>query len=253
MADVKNADMSNQQNQDVKNGADQSNQPIPSPTPDKDVKQGQNGQSGTDVNKEPQAQPGEKTDSALLLKSLQEERAARRDLEQQVANLMGQQTQPQQQGQAPVNQFQQQIDEMWQTGDYRRAMQAEMALSFQWFDQVNAKLDTQRETVRAKYPDFSRYEGKAMGYVRTLPLEQRAKDGVVELAYLVQKGQDSNNIYQQAQQEIIEKLRRGESIQGLSAGTGQPPQPQGKQPTEDMIRAAEAMNVPIADYMASMK
>lgn len=213
---------------------------------------------------QPAQEPGVKTDPALLLKSLQDERDKRRAAEarvDQMKGMVGDKMQwdangnpiaPVQTQQQPQQDIRKQIDEAWET-DPKRAVQMEMAMGFQWFDNVNTTLDAQRSQVRTKYPDFNKYEVSAMNYVRTLPLDQRSKDGIVELAYLVQKGQDSGSIYQTAQEEIIKKLQSGESVQGLSATHSQSNQPAGKQLTADQIKVAEAMGMPASEYMKGMK
>ncbi len=207
--------------------------------------------------------PGVKTDPALLLISLKEEREKRRTAEaktEQMKQVYGDKMQwdangnPVAPAQPSTNatDMQKKIDELWES-DPRKGVQAEIMMGFQWFDQVNTGLDMQRSEARGKYPDFDKYESQAMSYVRTLPLDQRAKPGVVELAYLVQKGQSSNTIYEQAREDIIKKLQAGESIQGLQATQAQAAAPGGKQPTADEAKVAEAMNIPIAEYMKNRK
>ena len=200
-------------------------------------------------------QDGAKTDPALLLKSLQEERDKRRAAEarnEQFRNVVGDKIQFDASGnpiaaEAPQTDMQQKLNELWET-DPRKAVQTEMMMGFQWYDKVNSSLDLQRSSCRTKYSDFNTYENQALQYVRTLPLEQRAKDGVIELAYLVQKGQNSDSIYKQAQDDIIRKLRAGESIQGIGATQPQSITPEGKQPTADEAKVAEAMGIPLAEY-----
>jgi len=216
------------------------------------------GSPAQDVNLAPQPDPGEKTDPALLLKSLQEERDRRRAAEAretQIKNLYGDKMQFDMNGnpiappqQEPQTDMQQKLNELWES-DPRKAVQTEMMMGFQWYDKVNTALDVQRAQVRAKYPDFTKYENQALNYVRTLPLNQRAREGVIELAYLVQKGQDSGSIYEQAQRDLLEKMKRGESIQGFTGTQSQASQPTGKQPTDAEVKAAEAMGVPITEYV----
>jgi hypothetical protein len=129
-----------------------------------------------------------------------------------------------------------------------------MMYGFNWYDGVNSALDGQRATLRAKYPDFSQYESQAMNYVRTLPLNQRAMNGVVEAAYFLQKGQSSDQIYQSAMQEIIRKMQAGESIQGLPAGTPPVGAPlSGAKLNDQELAVAAAMGISPEDYMKNRK
>lgn len=253
--------------EDVKQNADQSNQQQQSNQ--QDVKQAdtqqQSQQSQQDVKQQAQVQKdvkadegaGVKTDPALLLKSLQEERDRRRTAEAERDVLKQAGVQPQQyvqpQPQSPQNQLQGAIQEALDQGDIGKAMNMNTMAAFQWYDSINAGLEAQRDAVRTKYPDFNSYEAQAMAHVRTLPLNQRMVEGVVEMAYLVEKGKMADKIIQTAKEaqvdDVIKRLQAGESIQGISAGQGQPATPQGTQPTADQIKAAEVMGIPIAEYM----
>lgn len=218
------------------------------------------GSPAPDVKPTPQAEPGDKTDSAQLLKSLQDERDRRRAAEarnEQFKQVAGDKLQFDANGNpiapaTPQENMQAKIDELWET-DPKQAVRTEMMMGFQWYDKVATSLDTQRADLRTKYPDFNKYENQSLSYVRTLPLDQRSKPGVVELAYLVQKGQDTQSIYQQATEDVIRKIRAGESVQGLTATQSETVTPTGTQPTDDQMKTAEAMNVPIAEYMKNVK
>lgn len=194
-------------------------------------------------------EPGANTDPAKLLAALHEEREKNRELAARLETQLPPTTPPPSTGKT----IQQELDELWET-DPRKAVQAEMMYGFQWYDQVNTALDSQRSSLRAKYPDFSQYESQAMNYVRTLPLNQRSMNGVVEAAYFLQKGQSSDQIYQNAMQEIIRKIQAGESVQGLPSGTppvGTPP-PGGKL-TDQELAVAAAMGISPEDYMKNRK
>jgi len=196
-------------------------------------------------------EPGANTDPSKLLAALHEEREKNRELSArlEVQPPIGGQPQP-----APTGKtIQQELDELWET-DPRKAVQAEMMYGFNWYDGVNSALDTQRANLRAKYPDFNQYEAQAMNYVRTLPLNQRAMNGVVEAAYFLQKGQSSDSIYQSAMQEIIRKMQAGESIQGLPSGIPPVGGPlPGAKLNDQELAVAAAMGISPEDYMKNRK
>ena len=196
-------------------------------------------------------EPGASTDPSKLLAALHEEREKNREL---AARLETQQLPMGQPQPAPTGKtIQQELDELWET-DPRKAVQTEMMYGFKWYDGVNSALDSQRAGLRAKYPDFNQYETQAMNYVRTLPLNQRAMNGVVEAAYFLQKGQSSDSIYQSAMQEIIRKMQAGESIQGLPSGIPPVGGPvPGAKLTDQELAVAAAMGISPEDYMKNRK
>lgn len=163
-----------------------------------------------------------------------------------------QQQQPQQTDQ------QKQIEELWQS-DPRRAVQAELMLAFNWYDKLNAQVDMQEAQVESKYPDFNKYRPQVRQYVRQLPPEQRARDGVVELAYFAVRGQNVETYIAQKveeeRQRLIQKFQAGEAVQGLQPGAvSAPPVPQGAVTlTEEQKKVADAMGIPEAEYVKYIK
>ena len=71
------------------------------------------------------------------------------------------------------------LEKLWQT-DPRQAVQTEIMLAAQWQDNINAQVDGEAEQLAGKYADFNDYRNTAMRYVRALPLDQRARQGIVE-------------------------------------------------------------------------
>jgi len=141
------------------------------------------------------------------------------------------------------------LEKLWED-DPKAAVRAEMAMAFQWYDRVNTAVNMQKNSVRSAHSDFSKYETSVDQYISNLPVEARSKPGVVELAYLVVKGQNADDIKANAVAEVIERIKRGESIQGLTGGTFTPPSaPSTIQPTNDEIAVANAMGVKIEDYL----
>jgi len=88
-----------------------------------------------------------------------------------------------------------------------------------WYDRVNAQVDVQEANLSKSFKDYSQYREQVRNYVRQLPPDQRAKPGVVELAYYVVRGQSFDKNVQQKQDEIVARIRSGEAVQGINAGT----------------------------------
>jgi hypothetical protein len=158
------------------------------------------------------------------------------------------------QQQTPQNQqdYTAQMEKMWED-DPRKAVQMEIMSAMTWRDSLEAGVDQQEMEAANKYKDFNKYRDTVRQYVKALPLDQRAKPGVVDLAYYVVKGQQSNNIYEQAQQELLRKIKAGEQVQGLAPGThSQPPQQKGPTLTAEQLAVAEAMGLSPEDYISAM-
>jgi len=215
--------------------------------------------------------PGAPTgDQTVPLKALQDEREKRQGLQQQVDQLtqvvqgiqgnagttygtpQGAQQAPQQ----PITDQRAEIDKLWQT-DPRQAVTAEISQSLTYYDSVNAQIESQANFLSTKYPDFSSYRQTAMNYIRTLPYEQRGQEGVVELAYMVARGQNVDTILQAREQELMEKFKTGQLAGALhqpAGASGTPITPISDVTlTPDQSAAAHAMGVSEVDYIASMK
>lgn len=164
--------------------------------------------------------------------------------------------QPQQQ--QPQHDVRAEIDKMWET-DPRRAVQAEIYTAFSWRDQQDAIIDKQENTVATKYPDFDTYRSEVRQYIRTLPLEQRANNGVVEAAYYFVRGQKVDNIIAKSREsyeaELRAKFQSGELAQGMPGGSfSAPPTPQGAVTlTPEQKQAAVAFGIPESEYVKWMK
>jgi len=211
-------------------------------------------------------------DKTVPLKALQEERDKRQTLQSEVENLKvfvqqmqhqqpPQQAAPPQYGggyqqqpiQAPAAQPQHQIDQLWEQSP-KRAVQAEIMAAMNWYDSVNAGVDRQEAVIGEKFKDFSNYREPVRQYLRTIPMQQRMVPGVVEAAYYFVKGQNADKLVQTNQAELIEKIKRGEAVQGFDAG--QPPStplPQTKVPTEEQKKVATAMGLSVEDYMGNVR
>ena len=148
----------------------------------------------------------------------------------------------------------QQVEELWET-DPRRAMQTELMMGLNWLDSVNAALDAQEDEVQKKHADFKDYRSQVRRYLRSLPTQERAKPGVVELAYYVVRGQKADDLWKQREAELLDKIKKGESVQGLTTGiTSTPTQPEGPvKLNEEQLKAAAAMNISPEEYVKYMK
>lgn len=165
----------------------------------------------------------------------------------------------QQPTQQPVQQnYQQEIDKLWES-DPRRAVQAEIYSAMAWRDRVDADVESQSSEVSGKYADFNTLRPEIMNYMRTLPIEQRNKPGIIEAAYYFIRGQKVDNIVAQKQRELeaeyLRKFQAGELASMLPPGSvTNPPVPQGTITlTEEQRKAAAAMRVPEAEYAKWIK
>lgn len=187
---------------------------------------------------------------------LMEEKSKRQALQDELSSLRAQVASmtsappqyPQNAPNAPVD-IGRQLDELYET-DPRKALQTEILTAFAWRDMVDAVLDEQLSTAKEKHTDFSNYEGKIKGYLRKLPLGQRSQSGVVELAYFAVKGQDVDNLIKSERERLIEKIRKGEDIQGFTTGTmTSTPSSKGTQLTEDELKVADALGITPEEYL----
>jgi len=159
---------------------------------------------------------------------------------------------------APQNNYQQELEKLWET-DPRRAVQTEIYAAMSWRDRLDANVERQANDASAKYPDFNSIRSDVMNYIRTMPLEQRDKPGMVDAAYYFVRGQRVDNIIAQKQKELeaeyLRKFQAGELASNLPAGSmSTPPAPQGAIVlTEDQKKAAAAMRVTEAEYAKWIK
>ena len=158
--------------------------------------------------------------------------------------------------QQPNRDNSEQLDKLWQT-DPRKAVEATINQSLSYYDTVNAQVEAQANFLASKYPDFNNYRTTAMNYIRTLPYDQRGQQGIVELAYMVARGQNVDTILQTKEQELMEKFKQGQLAGALnqpSGASGMPMQPTGNVTlTPEQQAAANAMGLDPQDYIANMK
>ena len=214
--------------------------------------------------------PGVPGDQTVPLRALQDEREKRQSLQTQVDQLTQQvqsigqpnagttyvaNQQPQAAPQSTIDQQRAQIDQLWQT-DPRQAVKAEISSSLSYYDNVNANIEAQANHLSQTHPDFNTYRQTAMNYIRTLPYEQRGQNGIVELAYMVARGQNVDSILQTRETELMEKFKTGQLAGALhqpAGASGVPLTPAaGTTLTQDQIVAANAMGMTEADYIANM-
>ena len=207
--------------------------------------------------------PGASGDEAMVpIKALHEEREKRQSLQaeleamrkvagpQMLFDMNGNPVAPQQHQQVQqVNPMQVELDRLW-NDDPRKAVQMEINMAMNWYDQVNSHLDRQEAEIAAKYPDFSNFRNEVRGYVRSLPPDQRANPGVVELAYYVVRGQKVDSIIERERQEIFRRIQAGESVGSLPPGSAAAPLvPAGQvQLTQDQKQACLALGISEEEY-----
>jgi tellurite resistance protein len=210
-------------------------------------------------------------DKTVPLAALQEEREKRQALQSELEQVRQQVSQiqqtnggttygaPQAAPQAPQSTYEQQraqIDELWEK-DPREAVKAEINQSLSYYDTVNAQIEAQANQLAGKYNDFNHYRTTAMNYIRTLPYDQRAQNGIVELAYMVARGQNVDTLLQTREQELMDKFKTGQLAGSLHqpAGAGSLPVTSTGEVslTPDQINAANAMGLSHADYASQIK
>ena len=216
-------------------------------------------------------QPGEPkdVDKTVPLAALHEERTKRQELQAEMEILkqiagdnvlfdingkpVPQQQQPQHQNtQQTHNPAAEELDKLWDD-DPRKAVQVEIMAAMSYRDQQEANVDSQISDASTKYDDFSQFDNTVRQYIRALPLEQRAKKGVVDLAYYVVKGQNTGNAVEAAKAEMLRKIQAGEQVQGLQPGT-RPAAPvtPGNELNPEQLAVADAMGLTAEEYKSAM-
>ena len=162
------------------------------------------------------------------------------------------QAQPMETQQAPQI-SKEELDRMWME-DPRKAMQTEMGLALNWYDKMNAQVDSQEEHLARTFKDFDTYRADVRKYIRQLPPEQRSKPGVVELAYYVVRGQSVEKTVQQQRDDIVNKIKAGESVQGVGPGTSSSSRvTTPAQISADEARVASKMGMTPEEYLKHKK
>ncbi len=201
--------------------------------------------------------------NTVPLSALMEEREKRQQLQSRLealeTRLGGQPSQYQQQPQQPAQpDYRQQIDKLWEN-DPRQAVAAEIMAALSWYDQVNTAVDMQEAQVSAKYNDFGTYRNEVRNYIRSLPHDQRARPGVVELAYYAVRGQKVDDIIrsekERIEKEYLARFQAGELGAALPpGGMSQPPSAGGQVTlTPDQKSACAALGISESDYVKYMQ
>jgi len=209
------------------------------------------------------------------LPALQEEREKSKMLREQVSNLTNmitemqnrvapQQNYPQQMGMAPqqqnyypAQQFQQappnmaqQAEALW-ADDPMRATAWMVEQGIQNYDGVQRMVDLQKANTMSKYPDYATYATEIDNYVRALPPAQRGQQGIVDMAYFLVKGQKVDTITQQANNELLERIKRGEAVGGVRGTYTAPVNTDDSPLTADENKAAMVMGLTPEEYKAN--
>ena len=145
------------------------------------------------------------------------------------------------------------LDKLWME-DPRKAMEMTVSMALNWYDRVNSQVNQQEDTLARTFKDFDAYRSEVRKYIQALPPEHRAKPGVVEMAYYVVRGQSFDRTVQQKQDELIRKIKAGESVQGLSPGTTSASKDTSPaQLTADEARVASRMGMTPEEYLKHKK
>jgi len=206
----------------------------------------------------PGVKPEPVPSGTVPITALHEERSKRQALETEVQQMRDMVTQrgyqQQAQQEAQPNQMQKEIEQLWDT-DPRKAVQAEIMVAMNWRDSVEANLSAQANELSGKYTDFNTYRNQAETYVRSLPLDQRSDPRVMEVAYLVVRGQNVDTIMEQQKNDLYQKFQSGEFVGTVpSPGTFTAPPTTGTvQLTQDQLNAAKAMGLTPEAYGSAMQ
>ena len=194
------------------------------------------------------------------LAALQEERERRQSLQSEIEQLKArvntmqapqQQMQPQAQPQVDHTA---ELNRLWET-DPRRAVQVEIMMAAQWQDNINAQIDVESDALAAKHKDFNNFRGEAMRYVRSLPLEQRARPGIVEMAYMLARGQGVDQIIEQQRIQLQQQFQQNPAMFQMPTGSGATPPPvqQNTGLTEEQAKVASMMKLTPEQYSAGIR
>ncbi len=162
-----------------------------------------------------------------------------------------QQAPPQQRQQS----FQPRNPELWDS-DPKRAAQQEIAKAMSWMDQTNRSLNSQVKEVSQKFEDFGDYEQDVREFLQNVPVRERARPGIAEVAYYIVKGKNSGKTAQQVQQQADAKRAAAGYGVGMPAGGGANPTDAGSENkglSDDEKKVAAAMGLSEEDYLKSKR
>lgn len=202
------------------------------------------------------ATPAPQAGGMVPLAALQEERERRQSLQAdlealkaQVGKLQAPQQAYQQSAPAPQVDHTAELNRLWET-DPRRAVQYEIMMAAHWQDNINAQVDHEAESLAAKYKDFNNFRGETMRYVRSLPLEQRNRQGIVEMAYMLARGQNVDQLIEQQRAQLQQQFQQNPAMFQTPTGSGPSPLPTAPVGvlTDEEVRVAEAMGLTPEQY-----
>jgi len=145
-----------------------------------------------------------------------------------------------------------QLDQLWEN-DPRKAVQSELAMAINWYDNVNNTVEEEMDKVGEKFKDFAGFRPQIRQYLRKLPLDQRGRPGIVEAAYFLQKGQNFDTALSAAQNQMADRIRAGENVQGIGSGYSYTPQGEGRRWTVDEVKVAQMYNMTPDQYFGAKK
>lgn len=213
---------------------------------------------------------GQDDNKTVPLAALHEERTKRQELQSELESLRTvlQETQartaqpPYQQQQYAQQQYQQppqanvgaQLEAMWEE-DPRKAVNAQIGQAFAYYDQVNAYVEAQISQAATKYQDFSQYQDQIRRYVNATPIADRARPGVVDVAYYIAKGQNADAIAEQARQAAAAQAGAAIGVQGVGPGVPAAPTPaaQAGTLTQEEQSVARVMGLTDEEYLANKR
>ena len=120
----------------------------------------------------------------------------------------------------------------------------------QYRDWVDTKVDQEFESSRMRHKeDFNTYEPKVRGYIRSLPIDAKSQPNIVEAAYLMVKGQDTDNIVKAREAALIQKYQGGQAAAAMTGTFSQPGQGSGPGLTAEEYAIAQAMRMSPEEYL----
>jgi hypothetical protein len=209
-----------------------------------------------------QTETAEKT---VPLAALHEERSKRQALAdelEQLKTLVSQQQysyqQPQPTYQQPTQQFyqqpqpapadvaRQQIEQLW-ANDPLQAVQYQVQMALANYDRINSSTEQAINSARNRYPDFNKFEAEVRGFINAVPLQDKARQGIVDAAYYMVKGKNADNLTFQAAQQASSRVAQGVAASGIPGGGAGVVQT-GPQLSQDEMKVAAVMGMSAEEY-----
>ena len=159
-------------------------------------------------------------------------------------------SQPSPNTQAPA----QYMDKLWENTDpeTRMATERTIASGFEWYDNVNRRLNTQKNLLRrdsTSGKQFAELEAEVDSYLDKVPIQDRAKNGIVQVAFNMVRGKHFDELVKRAAEGNAKSAKNKESLQ-TPGSSAQAPSGSLKITEQERVVAGK-MGISPEDYMKS--